>query len=250
LLLRGLVRCIHERQGKIYEATQVIDISKSHPATLRLADGGTIIADEVVLATSGYTAGLGVFCGRILPVHLRVLVTEPLGPAAFQVLGWMGREGIIDSRRIFNYFRLTEDNRIVFGGGVPRYRWGGHTDDDPGASTYLDQLVAEVHRTFLPEAEVQVVSGWTGMIGYVLDAMPVIQRLPDRQTVVHVGGWCGHGIALSVASGAWVAHLIHHGQPPEALPWFRDNPPIVPCELIRWCSFRAVVGMMSLIDRL
>ena len=248
LLLHGLARCIRERSGEIYEQARVVEISKDCPVIIRLADGGTVIADAVVLATAAYISEIGMFRGRILPVHLQALVTKPLEPAALQVLCWRNRECIIDSRRIFSYFRLTDDHRIVYGGGVPRYRWGGQTSDAPGAHASLDRLAVELHQTFPREARLQIAAGWTGVIGYVLDTLPAIQRLRDRPAVVHVGGWCGHGIALSVASGAWVAYLIDCGRPPMDVPWFREKPPLVPLELVRWLSFRVTVGMMSLMD--
>src|SRR5262249_25613816 len=148
LLLNGLVRSIHKRGGKVYEGARVVDISKSQPVKIRLAAGGGIIAEHVVLATGGYTPEVGFLRGRIFPVHLQVLLTEPLKEAALSVLGWAGREGIVDSRRIFNYFRLTEDNRILFGGDVPKYRWGGSPAEDSETRLDVKRLAAELAATF------------------------------------------------------------------------------------------------------
>ena len=53
-----------------------------------------------------------------------------------------------------------------------------------------------------------VTHAWSGVIGYTLDALPVLGRDRDRPAVVHALGWCGHGVALSVASGAWIARLV------------------------------------------
>jgi glycine/D-amino acid oxidase-like deaminating enzyme len=66
--------------------------------------------------------------------------------------------------------------------------------------------------------------------------------------VVHAVGWCGHGVALSLASGAWVARLVCDGEAGE-LPWFRADPPLVPLEPVRWVGFRAAVAAMELLDR-
>ena len=68
--------------------------------------------------------------------------------------------------------------------------------------------------------------------------------------MVHAVGWCGHGVALSLASGAWVTHILCDGAAPRISPWFRDNPPLIPFEPVRWLSFKAAVGAMSLLDRL
>lgn len=53
---------------------------------------GEALADKVVVATSGYTSQLGLFRGRLLPVHLQALVTEPLSEAALLAIGWAGCE--------------------------------------------------------------------------------------------------------------------------------------------------------------
>jgi len=47
-----------------------------------------------------------------------------------------------------------------------------------------------------------------GVIDCTLDGLPAVQRLPHLPGVLHAGGWCGHGVALSLASGAWVAELL------------------------------------------
>jgi glycine/D-amino acid oxidase-like deaminating enzyme len=88
------------------------------------------------------------------------------------------------------------------------------------------------------------------VIDYVLDTLPVIGELRGRSGVVYAGGWCGHGIALSVSAGAWVAHLVDTGQPPEALPWFRPVAPLLPIEPVRWAGFRVGTWAMSMLDRM
>src|SRR5580658_5909205 len=60
-------------------------------------------------------------------------------PEGLAALGWGRREGVIDSRRLFHYFRLTEDHRVLFGGGVPHYQFGGGTEDGPPSGAAVDQ---------------------------------------------------------------------------------------------------------------
>ena len=247
-LLAGLANRVVALGGTIVEGARVAQLSRGRPVKLQLDGGAAVIADDVVIATAGYTPGLGgMLHGRVLPVHLQVLVTEPLSPADLAAIGWQHREGVLDARRLFNYFRLTADNRIVFGGGAPRYQWAGGLDDT-GATGALDALEHELHHTF--PAKLRVAGGWTGVIGYVADALPAIDRWVDNPAVVHVVGWCGHGVALSLASGAWVTKLLLDGAVSEDLPWYRSNPPLVPLEPVRWLSFRAAVGVMGMLDQL
>lgn len=248
-MVNGLAQQVLDLGGIIYEQAKVTNISSGQPATITIEGGGEIVANKVILATSGNAPDLGIMKGRVLPVHLSVLLTEPLSPAEMQVLGWQGRECIIDSRRLFNYFRLTKDNRIIFGGGLPRYHWGGSTMPEPDNPEYLAELSAEFRNTIPDEIELKVARSWNGLIDYVLDTIPAIQYLPNKPAVIHVGGWSGHGVALTIASGAWVAHLVNEGIPPEQLPWFRANPPFIPFEPARFIGFQATTLVMSLMDR-
>jgi gamma-glutamylputrescine oxidase len=228
-LLAGLVSCVRELGGEIYEQARVRALG-DHRAQL---DGGEVRAGTLVVATAGFTPALGRFRGRLLPVHLQVLVTEP-------VRAWPGREGVVEARRLFSYFRLTADDRLVFGGGAPRYRWGGRVDAD--GTHALRRLARALHARF-PDAK--IAGGWTGVIGYTIDALPAIGRVGD---VVHALGWCGHGVALSIAAGRQVAELVCDGAPSAPLPWHRVAPPRVPTELARWLGFRAAVTTMALQD--
>jgi gamma-glutamylputrescine oxidase len=248
-LVSGLAERVTARGGTIAEGCRVTALGTGRPVRVELDGGRAVLADDVVVATAGYTPSLGLLRGRVLPVHLQVLVTAPLEAEARSALGWKGREALLDARRIFAYARLTTDDRIVFGGGAPRYRWGGQLGDDARDAAALDRLAAELRRTFGADVPLPVTGGWTGVIGYVLDALPAIQRMRGNPSVLHAVGWCGHGVALSIASGAWVAAIYCDGAVPEDLPWFRDDPPRLPFEPLRWLGFQAAVRAMALLDR-
>jgi gamma-glutamylputrescine oxidase len=248
-LLAGLADRVTARGGVILEETRVTALGDGRPVCLEIGGGGEVRADDVVVATAGYTPQLGLHRGRILPIHLQVVVTEPLGPGAHAALGWNGREGIIEARRIFNYFRLTADDRIVFGGGRPRYLWGGRTVDEPCRAVALDRLAGELRATFGPDVPLRVSGGWTGVIGYVLDALPALGRVRPGSPLLQAVGWCGHGVALSVASGAWIAQILCDGAAPDDLPWYRDAPPRLSFEPARWTALWAGVRMMTMLDR-
>jgi gamma-glutamylputrescine oxidase len=244
-LLAGLAERVRARGGVIYEGARVSAIGGNRPARLSIAGGGEVVASEVVVATAGYTSELGLLRGRVLPIQLQVLVTEPLTAEQRAAIGWAGREGVLDARRLFNYFRLDAQDRIVFGGGPPRY---GRVD--VAGERALQQLALELASTFeLGDRPLEVAGGWTGVIGYVLDGLPAIARARGRACVTHVVGWCGHGVALSIASGAWVTRMLCDGAAPEDLPWYRDDPPGVPLAPVRKVAFDVAIGAMQLLDR-
>lgn len=240
-LVHGLARVVQTQGGQIYTHTPVIQIDQQQPTSISLARGSTVIADQVILATGGYTPQLGIFRGRILPVQLQALATEPLSTETLAHLGWSGQECITDSRRLFNYFRLTADHRIVFGGGWPRY---GQSLQEYNT---LD-LISRLNRTFSADLSFPVAKSWSGLIDYVLDTLPIITRLKSHPAIIYVGGWCGHGIALSIAAGAWVAHFSKQGTWPPKVPQFRPSPPLLPTEWARRLGFWSAIRFMSLLD--
>jgi glycine/D-amino acid oxidase-like deaminating enzyme len=176
-------------------------------------------------------------------------LTEPLSVSQLESLGWWNREGVIDSRRMFNDFRLTDDNRILFGGGQLRYIWGGRLADRPAEGPDLERLAEAFRQRFPTPRDLAIARSWTGVIAYTLDAVPVIAPAPGHERVIFVGGWCGHGIALSVSSGRWVQELIAAGKPRDVLPWSRPAPPLAPLEPARWLAVRAAGWAIGMMDR-
>src|SRR5262249_22109939 len=155
---------VARRGGQIIEGSQVGSVSRGAPVEVRLGDGRRLEARHVVVASSGYASTLNLQPGRLVPLHLRVLLTEPLDRAQLGSLGWPNGEGVIDSRRVFNYFRLTDDNRILFGGGQPRYVWGGGLADRPAEGPDLDRLAASFRQWFPTLRDVGIARSWTGVI--------------------------------------------------------------------------------------
>jgi gamma-glutamylputrescine oxidase len=249
-LLVGLCERVLARGGAVHEGTRVLDIADAAPGgavCLRVPDG-EVLAQQVVVATAGFAPQLGLLPGRLLPVQLQALVTSPLSDSALAQLGWRDRDGVLDARRLFNYFRLTADRRIVFGGGRPRYGWGDTDRSDRDLGGALQRLRAEFFTVFPSPLGVQPVGGWSGTIGYVLDALPIIGRVPGRPRIVQAVGWCGHGVALATACGPWVVDLLDEKTPP-AQPWFRGQAPRVPTEIGRRIGFAATTQVMALQDR-
>jgi glycine/D-amino acid oxidase-like deaminating enzyme len=252
-LVAGLAARAAARGVSLYTDARVVAIggpNGGRRSCVALAGGGTVLADHVVVATAGYTSGLGLLRGRVLPVHLQALATAPLPPDALAALAWSGRESVVEARRVFNYFRLTADDRLVFGGAAPRYHWRGRPPAGEGARL-VRALRRELASVFPPDVGIDrlpVTHAWSGVIGYTLDALPVLGRDRDQPALVHALGWCGHGVALSVASGAWIARLVFESRTLEG-PWFRGRSPLLPGEALRWLSFRTAVGAMTVLDR-
>ena len=86
---------------------------------------GEVHADQVVLATNVFPSLLRRNRLQTVPVYDYVLVTEPLSAEQKASIGWQGRQGVADLANHFHYYRLTADDRILFGGYDAVYHWGG-----------------------------------------------------------------------------------------------------------------------------
>ncbi|MDQ3128443.1 MAG: FAD-binding oxidoreductase [Chloroflexota bacterium] len=116
-LVRGLARVCEERGIAIHERTRVSAVERrAGGVRLSTETGATIHADHVVVATSAYSGWLPRLASHFVPVYDYVLVSDPLTPDQMASIGWERRQGMSDANNQFHYFRLTADDRILWGG--------------------------------------------------------------------------------------------------------------------------------------
>lgn len=244
-LCRELARVCRERGVRILEKTRVQSVLPGTPARLRL-EGCELAADRIVLATNAFTPRLGFLRDRVVPLHTHVVRTEPLGPR-LRELGWAGREGVIEARNFFSYYRLTADNALLLGGGAPLYT-GGERATDRARFAELEREIA----TIFPALEgVAIERSWSGVMGFTLDRMPVVGDLALAPGVLHAGAWCGHGVALALASGETIADLVAARRTRRTeLPWIRGSAPWLPPDPLRGIGIHAYLAGLGLADRL
>ncbi len=160
-----LARACREAGVRIYEHTKATSLD-SRGAALRVDTGGAIVtARQAVLATNVFTSLLRRNRLYTVPVYDYVLATEPLTDTQLASIGWQGRQGIGDSANQFHYYRLTMDNRIVWGGYDALYHYGRKVD--PGyenrPATYR-RLAEHFFITFPQLADVRFSHRWAGAI--------------------------------------------------------------------------------------
>ena len=204
----------------IHERSPVLSVRPGVPVQLR-CPSGIVRARHVVMATDGVQPdGLG--SAGVVPITGHVIRTEPLTDRQLDRIGWQDRDSVVDCRTFFNYYRLTPDNRIIMGGGrvtLPP----GVAAGSPRSETAWARIELEL-RTIFPElAQVRVSDRWSGRIGSVLDRMPRMGRLPSAPGVWFTGGWCGHGIPLSVQAGFEIARRITGGRTESDVAWYREK---------------------------
>jgi gamma-glutamylputrescine oxidase len=229
--LRGLALAVQALGGKIVCQSRVHDLIGGAQPAIVLANGCTIKAKKIILATASESTNLSNLTGRIIPVSLKVAVTKRLSISQLQLLGWAQRDCIIDSRKLFNYFRLTADNRIIFGGGAPLF--GRPTEEQLNFS----DLHREMADVFTHLDDLQIACQWSGTIDYTLDGLPIMGCVAGEPNLLYVGGFCGHGIALSVSAGKWLQQMAASPAEARPLPWFRNKAPLIPGEWVRRICF-------------
>ena len=161
-----LARVAVELGVEIHEHSIVRSVEGDGSGPIRLVTpSGTVTAHAVALATNVFPSLLRRNRLMTVPVYDYVLMTEPLSPAQRESIGWSHRQGLADSANQFHYYRLTADDRILFGGYDAIYHYGGTV-----RAAYEDRM--ESHRrlashffTTFPQLEgLRFTHRWAGAI--------------------------------------------------------------------------------------
>jgi glycine/D-amino acid oxidase-like deaminating enzyme len=214
----GLAEAAARAGARIHPNTPVTAI-EGRPGTFRLqTPAGTVQAGQVLLATGASQSGpFGWFRRRIVPVGSFIIVTEPLGENRARAI-MPGRRTCTTTQNIGNYFRLTADNRLIFGGRA-RFAMSNPTSDLKSGAI-LQRTLAEV---FPQISGVQIDYCWGGLVDMTQDRLP---RAGSHEGMHFALGYSGHGVQMSTYMGDVMARRMM-GQD-VANPW-RDMPwPAVP----------------------
>ncbi|MGZ6268945.1 MAG: NAD(P)/FAD-dependent oxidoreductase [Candidatus Limnocylindrales bacterium] len=162
--------------------------------------GGPIEAEEVVLATNGYTDRLVPWvAARIIPIGSYIIVTEPLDPAVAASVSPRGRM-FFDTKNFLYYWRLTPDGRLLF---------GGRASFAPTSVDHTARILGRAMRRVHPQvAQARIEYAWGGKVGFTFDRLPHIGR---RDGVTYALGYCGSGVCMATYFGTVVAGLLGRG---------------------------------------
>jgi glycine/D-amino acid oxidase-like deaminating enzyme len=249
-LVDGL-RAEAERQGvRVYERSRVTGLEARGAAARVRTAGGTVTGRRVVLATSAYTHHLlPAITRRFIPLYDYILVSEPLTPTQREVIGWRRRQGVTDGRTFFNYYRLTADDRILWGTSEAAYYAGNRVDAscDHSPARYA-ALRASFARHFPPLAGLRFPYAWGGPICSTTRMTPFFGQALGRR-VCYGLGYTGHGLGTTRLAGRILAHIALD-RPSELLDLslVRKRPFPYPPEPLRSWSVTAVTRALRRVD--
>jgi gamma-glutamylputrescine oxidase len=192
----GLARAAHEAGAQIYEGTEVQGIDEGQPAKVRTA-AGTVTAEHVVLACNGYLGNLNnQVASRVMPINNFVVATEPLGEEAKKVL--TEDVAVADTRFVVNYFRLSHDKRLLFGGGET---YGYRFPSDVAA------LVRKPMTEIFPHLkDIRIDYAWGGTLAITMKRLPYLARVAPN--MLSASGYSGHGVGNATHAGKLISDAI------------------------------------------
>jgi len=216
---KGLAHAAARAGATIHQDAAVTAIERLGSGRFRLKSGrSTIEAEQVLLATGASQHGpFGWFRRRIVPVGSFIVVTEPLGAERAAAI-MPGRRTCTTSQHIGNYFRLTADNRLVFGGRARFAMSSPKSDLKSGAI-----LQAQLREVFPQIADARIDYCWGGLVDMTQDRLP---RAGMQDGMNYAMGYSGHGVQMSVYMGDVMARRI--GGEDVANPWRDVDWPAVP----------------------
>jgi glycine/D-amino acid oxidase-like deaminating enzyme len=161
----GLKRACAGLGVRIYENTPATALAPAGPGMAVRTPYGRVLAHRVALGTNAFPSLVKRVRPYVVPVYDYALMTEPLGPDQLAAIGWKNRQGLADSANHFHYFRLSADNRILWGGYDAVYRFGGpvRAEYDQRPATHL-KLAEHFFRCFPQLEGVRFTHSWGGVI--------------------------------------------------------------------------------------
>ncbi|GAB3493333.1 NAD(P)/FAD-dependent oxidoreductase [Flexivirga lutea] len=193
----GLADVAEQLGVRIVEHTPVRELRRTDAAIELRTDHGTVRAERVALATNVFPSLLRRLRLHCVPVYDHVLMTEPLTDQQLSAIGWRHRQGFGDSGNQFHYYRLTADNRILWGGYDAVYHYGRRMkpayDDRP--ETYR-KLAEHFDTTFPQLAGIGFSHRWGGAIDTCTRFCAFFGAAYDHR-VAYALGYTGLGVGAS-----------------------------------------------------
>jgi glycine/D-amino acid oxidase-like deaminating enzyme len=235
---------------RIYEHTKAIDIERDGIGVLVTTPLGKVRAGRVALATNAFPPLLRRIGHYVVPVYDYCMASEPLTPDQLESIGWERRQGLSDTNNQFHYYRLTEDNRIVWGGYDAVYYFNSGIGSDYEQRFESWATLSQHFFSTFPQLEGL---HWSHVWGGAIDTCTRFSVFWDTAMggrVAYAGGYTGLGTAAS-RFGAEVTLDLLEGRRTERsdTEFVRKKPLPWPPEPFRYIGIQATRWSLDREDR-
>ncbi|MFU9037176.1 MULTISPECIES: NAD(P)/FAD-dependent oxidoreductase [Streptomyces] len=234
---------------RIYERTRATALASEGLGMAVRTPYGRIFARHVALGTNAFPSLVKRIRPYIVPVYDHALMTEPLSDEQLAAIGWKNRQGLSDSNNHFHYFRITADNRILWGGYDIVYRYGGgvRAEFDHHPETY-EKLARHFFRCFPQLEGLRFTHTWGGAID-TCARFSAFFGTAHAGRVAYAAGYTGLGVGAT-RFGADVMLDLLAGERTERteLEMVRSKPLPFPPEPLRWAGIGITQWSMTRAD--
>ncbi|OCC04749.1 oxidoreductase [Labrys sp. WJW] len=239
-LALGLGAAALDAGVRVFERSRAVSYRAEGAKAVIRTSQGSVSADWLILAGDGYLSGLDAYTeARVMPINNFILATEPFSDNEARAL-IANDYAVADSRFVVNYYRLSADRRLLFGGGE-NYRSGFPSD--------MKAFVRKRMLKVFPQLENKRIDyAWGGTLGITTTRLPFVRRLAPN--VLTASGYSGQGVMLAPYFGKILADVtaasLGEFDRLAALP----TPPFPGGRLLRWPTLVAGMSYYALRDRL
>ncbi|GGF81401.1 oxidoreductase [Azorhizobium oxalatiphilum] len=194
----GLAGAAAGAGARLFEGTRALSFAEDASGVrIRTSGGHTLTADRLLECGDGLMDGLDRRVdAHVMSIANYIAATEPLGERGAALI--TNNAAVADSRFVVNYFRLSPDKRLLFGGGES-YR--------PGLRSNIPEFVRPYMLRIFPQlADVRIDFGWGGLLGLTMSRNPFVRRLSER--VLVAAGYSGQGVLLAPLFGKILAEAV------------------------------------------
>ena len=200
----GLAQSALRAGASIYENARALQITRTSGRDFQVkTNRGDLFAREVLIATSGYTSNATPnLQKKIIPIGSLIITTEPLPDSLARELSPRNRM-IYDSKHYLHYYRLTPDNRMLFGGRAAFF-----PETETTIHTSAEILRRDMIKVFPQLRDTKIEFAWGGTLDFCFDTMPHAGR---SDGMYYALGYAGHGVAMATYLGTKIAETISGG---------------------------------------
>lgn len=203
-----LARVCEERGVEVFERSPVTGLDTSGPGVTVATADGRVEASRAALATNVFPSLLKRNRLMTVPVYDYVLMTEPLTDEQLASIGWSDRQGIGDMANQFHYYRLSHDNRILFGGYDAIYHYGRKVKPEYERRVETWRTLASHFFTTFPQLEgLRFTHQWAGAIDTSTQFTAFFGTARERR-VAYAAGFTGLGVGSTRFAGEVMLDLL------------------------------------------